>query len=132
MAAPGNFSLLAAGPPTQRGGDGQDGETGRALLIVDRKRLGEVGEPLESSYSAASKSRIVDESSSEASDDDEIIHFRARIEQRDRDLDDTLTPKWYLVSDDSGWKHYWDAFIIVLAVYNGVFTPLEITFTYIK
>ena len=42
------------------------------------------------------------------------------------------TPKWYIFSHNSSIKQYFDGLIIILAIYNGIYTPLSIAFPYVK
>ena len=65
-------------------------------------------------------------------DDDDLRQLLERIEKKNRLRLEASTPKWYNISHNSFLKEIWDAFIILLAVYNGIFTPLQISFPYIK
>ena len=51
---------------------------------------------------------------------------------KERELDEIIQPKWYLVSLNSHKKYYWDLVIILFAIYNAILTPIGISFDYVR
>ena len=43
-------------------------------------------------------------------------------------LEDATKPKWYIIPSRSLFKTFWDTFIIIFAVINGIALPLELAF----
>ncbi len=95
-------------------------------LIVSRDNLSDIARPVKKTDEPSSILLSSDD------EDEEIVNFTSRIEKRNRNYEYMTTPKWYIISEQSPYKNIWDSFIILLAVYNGIYTPLEIAFDYVK
>ena len=46
----------------------------------------------------------------------------------ERELQDALRKRWYIIPKSSRYREYWDYIVMTIAIYNCIWTPLTISF----
>ena len=58
----------------------------------------------------------------------EKLELEVKQHQEETDLLIATAKRWYIISASNTYKFYWDLFVILLAIYNAIALPLQISF----
>ena len=54
------------------------------------------------------------------------------MREEEHKVEESTRERWYIITNQNKFKFAWDLFIIVLAIYNAVFLPMQIVFNDIE
>ena len=61
---------------------------------------------------------------------DENAARRGGIHQEEYDYQDAIRSRWYVLDKNGDFRSYWDLLVMILALYNCLWTPLTVSFDY--
>lgn len=92
-------------------------------VTIYNKILEDLGDRREAGYYTS------DTDTTEPEDEDEDQEFEIDEEAKVQlALEDATRARWYVISSRSMVRVYWDAFIIIFAIINGIVLPLQMAF----
>ena len=53
---------------------------------------------------------------------------KTQMHPEERELQDALRKRWYIIRKSSPKREYWDYIVMTLAIWNCIWTPLTISF----